>query len=81
MKKFVKIFAAALIFGTAVSPAMADGFYGALDFGQTKAADACSSNPSSQAAGSTVTGCEDKATMYRIAAGYQFYPMWGAELS
>ena len=40
-----KIFAVALIFGATVSPAMADGYYGALDLGQAKAKDACTGLP------------------------------------
>jgi OOP family OmpA-OmpF porin len=70
-----KVLAAALIFGAAVSPAMADGYYGALDLGQAKAKDACTGLPAG------VTGCKDTATLYRIAGGYQFVPMWGAEVS
>ena len=74
-----KVFALALILGTTVSPAMADGYYGALDVGQTKAGDACSTT--GLPAGSTVAGCKDTATLYRIVGGYQFVPMWGAEVS
>jgi OOP family OmpA-OmpF porin len=70
-----KVFAAVLIFGATVSPAMADGFYGALDLGQAKAKDACTGLPAG------VSGCKDTATLYRVAGGYQFAPMWGAEVS
>ena len=70
-----KFFSVALIFGAAVSPAMADGYYGALDLGQSKGKDICVGNPAG------VTGCKDTATVYRIAGGYQFVPMWGAEVS
>lgn len=70
-----KVFAMALIFGATVSPALADGFYGALDFGQAKAKDACTGLPAG------TTGCKDTAPVYRIAGGYQFAPMWGAEVS
>lgn len=73
---------AALFFFTAfATPAFAtdNGFYGALDVGQTKAGDACST--SGLPAGTTVTGCKDTATLYRIAGGYQFAPMWGTEIS
>jgi len=70
-----KVFAIALIFGVTVSPALADGFYGALDLGQAKAKDSCAGLPSG------VTGCKDTAPLYRIAGGYQFAPMWGAEVS
>lgn len=75
MKKSAKFFAAALFFGAAVSPAVADDFYGAIDIGQTKATDACTGLPAGW------TGCKDTATIYRIAGGYQFTPMWGAEVS
>lgn len=75
MKKNINTLAIALVFGTAVSPAMADGFYGALDVGQSTAPDACKDLPAG------VTGCKDTATAYRIAGGYQFTPMWGAEVS
>jgi OOP family OmpA-OmpF porin len=76
MRRFnSKVFSIALIFGATVSPAMADGYYGALDLGQAKAKDACTGLPAG------VTGCKDTATMYRIAGGYQFVPMWGAEVS
>ena len=74
MKKLVKIIAVTLFLGATVAPAMAEGFYGALDVGQTTAADACTGAPS-------VFGCEDTATLFRIAGGYQFAPMWGLEVS
>jgi len=74
-----KVIAVVLIFGGTVSPAIADSFYGALDLGQSKAKDACSI--SGLPAGSTVAGCKDTATLYRIAGGYQFTPMWGVEVS
>jgi OOP family OmpA-OmpF porin len=74
-----KSFALALLFSTAALPAMAEVFYGALDLGQSTAKDAC--NISGLPAGSTWTGCKETATMYRIAGGYQFAPMWGAEVS
>ncbi|MDH4234534.1 MAG: porin family protein [Gallionella sp.] len=70
-----KVLAGALLLGVAVSPAMAESFYGALDFGQTKVKDACTDLPAG------ITGCKDTATLARIAGGYQFAPMWGAEIS
>jgi OOP family OmpA-OmpF porin len=70
-----KVYGAVLIFGMAVSPAMADSFYGAFDVGQTTAKDACTGLPAG------VSGCKDTATLFRIAGGYQFAPMWGAEVS
>ena len=75
MQVLIKIAAATLILGAASSAAMADGFYGAIDFGQTKANGAC------VGAGAGFAGCEDTATAYRIASGYQFSPQWGAEIS
>jgi hypothetical protein len=75
MKNHSKVFAVALIFGVTVSPVMADSFYGAIDVGQSKSKDACTGLPAG------VTGCEDTATAFRIAGGYQFAPMWGAEVS
>lgn len=73
MKKLAKVFAAALIFGTAATPAMADGFYGALDIGQTNAKDTCT--------GGLIAECKDTSTAVRVAGGYQFTPMWGTEVS
>jgi len=77
MKNLAIIITAALAFATAASSAMADGtnYYGAVDIGQTKAKDACTDNPLG------VVGCEDNATAFRFAGGYQFGPMWGAEVS
>ena len=75
MNNVAKIFAVTLVFGTTVSSAMADGFYGAVDFGQSKAKDACTGLPAG------VTGCKDTAGAFRIAGGSQFTPMWGAEVS
>jgi|WetSurMetagenome_2_1015567.scaffolds.fasta_scaffold01866_18 OmpA-OmpF porin, OOP family len=66
---------AILVSGAAISPAMADSLYAALDIGQSKGRDICANNPAG------VTGCQDTATMYRIAGGYQLTPMWGAEAS
>lgn len=70
-----KVLALALIFGAAVSPAMADSFYGALDVGQSAVKDACAGLPAG------VNGCNDTATLYRVSGGYQFTPKWGAEVS
>jgi opacity protein-like surface antigen len=70
-----KVFVIALIFSATVSPAMAEGFYAALDLGQATAKDACTGLPPG------TTGCKDTAPLYRIAGGYQFAPMWGAEVS
>lgn len=54
---------------------MADGYYGAVDLGQSKASDACTGNPAG------VVGCKDTATAFRVVFGSQFTPMWGAEAS
>jgi len=62
---------------TLVSPvAFADGsnFYAAFDIGQSRAKDACTGIPAG-------ISCDDTDTAYRLAGGYQFTPMWGAELS
>ena len=75
MKINYKSFALALLLSAAVSPAMAENLYGAIDIGQTTGKDICAGNPPS------VSGCEDTATLYRFAIGYQFSPMWGAEAS
>lgn len=75
MKINYKVLAIALIFGVAASPAMAEGFYGALDAGQSMVKDACTGNPAG------VTGCKDSATLFRAAVGTQITPMWGAEVS
>ena len=71
MKVLKKICAATLVYGLAITPAMAEGIYAALDVGQTNAKDTCSGS----------SGCSDTATAIRVAGGYQFTPMWGAEVS
>ncbi len=60
----------------ASSSAMAEGFYAAVDGGQTKGVDVCSG-----AGLFGVAGCKDTATAWRVAGGYQFTPNWGAEVS
>lgn len=79
MNTIANIFAATLFSLVVFSSAMADSFYGAFDFGQTTAKDSC--NTTGLPAGTTVSGCKDTANLYRIAGGYQFDPMWGAEVS
>ncbi|MGB9094059.1 MAG: outer membrane beta-barrel protein [Gallionella sp.] len=74
MKKFTVV-TLALLFGAAATPALAEGYYAALDAGQAKAKDACTGVPGGW------TGCKDNSSFFRIAGGYQFTPMWGAELS
>lgn len=73
MNQLSKVIAAVLVFGTAATPALADGYYGALDIGQTNAKDTCTGGPTG--------GCKDTSTAHRIAGGYQFTTMWGAEVS
>ena len=70
-----KIALAVLLSAVVAAPAMAENLYGAIDMGQTTAKDACTGLPAG------VSGCEDTATLYRFAVGYQFTPMWGAEAS
>ena len=52
---------------------MAGSFYGAVDVGGVEAADACNGLPG--------FSCTNSEVAYRIAAGYQFDPIWGVELS
>jgi len=72
MKKTARILAAALVLGT-TAPAMAEGFYGAVDVGNTHAADVC--------LGQNAMGCKGGATALRIGGGYQFQQNWAGELS
>ena len=74
MKNFTVV-TLALLFGAAATPALAENYYAALDAGQAKAKDACTGVPGGW------TGCNDTSTFFRIAGGYQFTPMWGAEIS
>lgn len=71
MKMLSKICAATLLCSVSLTPAMAEGFYAALDVGQTNAKDTCTGG----------TGCDENATAIRIGGGYQFAPMWGMEAS
>jgi len=71
-----KLTCVAVIFCMSVSSAMAGSYYVAADFGRTTAIDNCNEPPF---VGSY--GCEDTASLWRVAAGYQFTPMWGAEFS
>lgn len=70
-----KITIAILLLTFAATPAMADGFYGALDLGQSSGKDFCTGLPAG------VTGCKDTGTLFRGAVGTQITPMWGAEVS
>jgi OOP family OmpA-OmpF porin len=71
MKMLKNICAVTLVYGMAIAPVMAEGFYAALDVGQTNAKDTCNN----------ISGCTDTATAGRIAGGYQFTKMWGTEVS
>jgi opacity protein-like surface antigen len=75
MNMVTRFSAALLLFALAVPPVMAEGYYAGLDVGQAKAKDACTGLPAG------VSGCKDTATVFRVAGGYQFTPMWGAEVS
>lgn len=65
------------LFAPALALASDGPWYAAVDAGQTTYKDACSNIP----AGVSVASCKNTATAYRIAGGYQFTPIWGAELS
>jgi OOP family OmpA-OmpF porin len=71
MKMLRNICAATIVYGLAIAPVMAEGFYAALDVGQTNAKDTCNGN----------SGCTDTATAGRIAGGYQFTRNWSTEVS
>ena len=73
MKNMTKLAVAAMLYAIALPPALAEGFYGAFDAGQTNLSDTCN--------GGLRGACNDSSTALRIAAGYQFVPMWGAEAS
>ena len=79
MKIKNRLIAATFLAGAAtlVSPvAFADGsnFYAAFDIGQSDAKDGCNGVP-------VGVSCKKTDTAYRLAGGYQFTPMWGAEVS
>lgn len=63
-----KVFAAALIFCTAATPAWADSYYVAIDLGRSTAKDICTGLTAG------VSGCTDTAALFRVAGGYQFGP-------
>ena len=73
MKKMMKYVAATLLYAIALPPAMAEGFYGAFDAGQTNLSDTCN--------GGLPGTCNDSSTALRVGGGYQFVPMWGTEVS
>ena len=53
-----------------------DGFYGAVDIGQSTGHDVCD-----PFAGIAITSCDDKAISYRLGGGYNFNQNFGAEIS
>ena len=61
------------VLSAAAAPALAQSFYGAVDIGQSKASDVCT--------GTGISGCTDTSAVFRVAGGYQFVPMMGAEIS
>lgn len=73
MKKMTKLVAATLLYAIALPAAMAEGFYGAFDVGQTNVSDTCN--------GGLSGACNDTSTALRIGGGYQFVPMWSVEAS
>lgn len=72
MKKMAKALVLTLLSGMVFS-AMAEGFYGAVDLGQTNEGDACNSG--------LLGSCSSTSTAVRVGGGYQFVPMWSAEVS
>lgn len=58
------------------TPALAGNFFVAIDLGQAKATNICNS-----AASIGLGGCKDTSTASRFGGGYQFNPVWGAEVS
>ena len=58
------------------TPALAGNFFGALDLGQARAKNICDS-----AASAGLRDCKDTSTVSRFGGGYQFNPVWGAEVS
>lgn len=76
MKKVLAGLCVAATMATVSGAALAadNGFYGAVDIGQSKAKDACT-----PPAGVTVTSCSDTDTAYRLGLGYQFNQNFGLE--
>ncbi len=82
MSKLTRSIAAALVAAAFATPALADSGnfpYVALDIGQTKATDACST--AGLPAGSTITGCKDTSAALRVALGMEFAPQFSGEVS
>ena len=79
MNKYAKIFFFIPLLYITTSPVLAENFYGAIDTGKTIAKNACYSDgiPGSL----NLTGCTESAFLFRLNGGYQFSPMWGAEIS
>lgn len=73
MNHSTKFLLIAVALGLASAPVLADEtFYGAVDIGQTKANDVCNLGGS---------GCTSTSAVFRVAGGYQFVNMLGAEVS
>lgn len=77
MTKTIKLLAGVLVSTILASPAVAGVDYFALDVGQTKAQDACST--AGMGAFSYRLSCNDTATAYRIALGAQVSPTGAVE--
>ncbi len=76
MKNLAKIVFVTVCLLGAAPAALAQGFYAAIDAGQTKGSDVCTG-----AGGLGVVGCSDTATAWRLAGGYQIDQNWGGEIS
>ncbi len=81
MSKLTRSIAAALVAAAFATPALADSGnfpYVALDIGQTKATDACST--AGAPAGTTFSGCKDSAAGIRVSLGTEVAPNFSAEV-
>lgn len=72
----LKALAVGIALAAAAPLAMAEGFYGAFDLGQSKVGGGCD-----PVAGVVYTSCSDTDTSYRFAGGYNFSKNFGAEAS
>lgn len=68
----LKVLVVGIAMAVAAPLAMAEGFYGAFDLGQSKVKDACAGIPAGVA-------CSNTDTAYRLAAGYQVNENFGVE--
>lgn len=68
----LKVLVVGIAMAVAAPLAMAEGFYGAFDLGQSKAKGFCDTGGANLVAlGVTSLTCDDKDTAYRISLGYQ----------